>query len=265
MVAWIKEQWKQIRGHVKFRLVELAGAGMIASLGAVLHKAFKNLDKEWIVFGCLFLFSALTLFLILRRQQRPDYPSALGRYRATASSMPPPPMIASPQPGIDITILELVIQRKPSPFGGFGGLGGNQGYSVFLSLRLTNHDHTPVAIVGWELEIIFNSVRKGYLNTPTGINVVATKTSFTSVTMKGSTPFTITQIDVADGTTVLTIGKPHTGWIRFETYSWEGKDNPTGGQLVLSLRDSLKREHVGTFDAQPYIDKYEVVAMDEPS
>lgn len=72
MSNWISEQWRQIRGHLKYDLlrtlvIAAAGSGVIAASGTMLHKRFSGLDSDWFVFGSLFGCSLLLFLLSLFR------------------------------------------------------------------------------------------------------------------------------------------------------------------------------------------------------
>jgi hypothetical protein len=73
-MPWFRDQWIQIRGNLKYdilrSLIVVGGAGMIATVGALLSKAFHSVDQQWFVFGGLFLFSALVFILGLRRPRQ---------------------------------------------------------------------------------------------------------------------------------------------------------------------------------------------------
>jgi hypothetical protein len=72
MASWVADQWKQIRGHVKYELIRaavfaLAGSGVIAASSAMLHKRFQGVGSDWFVFGAIFCCSLLVLALSLFR------------------------------------------------------------------------------------------------------------------------------------------------------------------------------------------------------
>ena len=72
MASWLADQWKQIRGHVKYELIRaavfaLAGSGLIAAGGAMLHKRFQGVGSDWFVFGAIFCCSLLVLALSMFR------------------------------------------------------------------------------------------------------------------------------------------------------------------------------------------------------
>jgi hypothetical protein len=72
MASWLVDQWKQIRGHLKYELLRtvalfLAGSGIIAACGEMLHKRFQGVDSDWFVFGAIFCCSLLVFALSLLR------------------------------------------------------------------------------------------------------------------------------------------------------------------------------------------------------
>jgi len=72
MANWLDDQWKQIRGHLKYDILRtailfLAGSGIIAACSGMLHKRFQGLDSDWIVFGAIFCCSFLVFALSLCR------------------------------------------------------------------------------------------------------------------------------------------------------------------------------------------------------
>ena len=72
MASWIADQWKQVRGHVKYELMKegvlyLAGSGIIAACGALLHKKFQGVSSDWFVFGAILCCSILVFLLTLFR------------------------------------------------------------------------------------------------------------------------------------------------------------------------------------------------------
>jgi hypothetical protein len=72
MASWLSDQWKQIRGHVKYEVLKavvlaLAGSGIIAALGAILHRVFQGINADWFVFGAIFCCSFLVFVIALLR------------------------------------------------------------------------------------------------------------------------------------------------------------------------------------------------------
>jgi hypothetical protein len=72
MGSWLADQWKQIRGHVKYELIKfavlaLAGSGIIAASSAMLHKGLQGVSSDWFVFGAIFCCSLLVFALSLFR------------------------------------------------------------------------------------------------------------------------------------------------------------------------------------------------------
>jgi phosphate/sulfate permease len=68
MTDWLSDQWKQIRGHVKYEMLRLAigalvGSGIIAALVAFLQKTFHGVSAAWFIFGSIFL-CCLLVFLV---------------------------------------------------------------------------------------------------------------------------------------------------------------------------------------------------------
>jgi hypothetical protein len=72
MARWLVDQWRQIRGHLKYELLRtavlfLAGSGIIAACGGMLHKRFQGVDSDWFVFGAIFCCSLLVFVLSMLR------------------------------------------------------------------------------------------------------------------------------------------------------------------------------------------------------
>lgn len=72
MTRWIIEQWKQIRGNLKYEVLRtsvtaVAGSGIIAATSAMLHKKFEGVDSQWFIFGAIFCCALLVFVLSLIR------------------------------------------------------------------------------------------------------------------------------------------------------------------------------------------------------
>jgi hypothetical protein len=70
MAHWLSDQWKQIRGHVKYEflragILALAGSSIIAASGALLRKVFYGVNAEWFVFGSVLLCSLFVFIVAL--------------------------------------------------------------------------------------------------------------------------------------------------------------------------------------------------------
>lgn len=79
MANWFSDQWRQIRGHVKYEvlrsvIIALGGSGIIAALGTMLHKAFHGINGDWFLFGSIFCCSALVFTIALVRLTRKPAP-----------------------------------------------------------------------------------------------------------------------------------------------------------------------------------------------
>jgi hypothetical protein len=79
MASWLADQWKQVRGHVKYEVLRAAvlavtGSGIIAAGGEMLHKRFQGVDSEWFVFGAIFCCSLLVFVVsLLRLASKPSH------------------------------------------------------------------------------------------------------------------------------------------------------------------------------------------------
>jgi hypothetical protein len=86
---WFSDQWKQIRGNVKYEVLRffvivLGGSGIIAALGTMLHKAFLGINADWFIFGGVFTCSVLVFSIALFRpalKTAPEEPSNPDRVR----------------------------------------------------------------------------------------------------------------------------------------------------------------------------------------
>lgn len=66
---WLSEQWKQIRGNLKWEVIKwiaqpIAASSLLGALYVLLQK-LRNLTWDWWVFGALFIVSLLLLLLLL--------------------------------------------------------------------------------------------------------------------------------------------------------------------------------------------------------
>lgn len=75
MVDWITEQWKQIRGNLKWDLLKLVGAAMLTGMWALLQRA-RHLPADVYGYAVLFLGSFLAFMYLGRNQRSTKHPES---------------------------------------------------------------------------------------------------------------------------------------------------------------------------------------------
>lgn len=237
MSNWFTEQWKQIRGNLKYELVRqvfltLGGATLIATVGAVLQSVFSNVDKIWFVFGGLFVFSCLIFILGLRRPNEHSGQEGTAPQTATIAERDKPTVDP-----VHVEILEVL----------FSGAPFDTNCRILMNLRITNRNSDEFVITNWELTVLINGfgVRHAAHHRP------VPESWFIKRQGRGSELGH--RFNPGDLLPRFEKGMPIAGWILFEYYTAEACSFPYNAGFKISMRDSLGHEHVGMKPPAAYV------------
>ena len=237
MSNWIAEQWKQIRGNLKYELLRLVfltlgGATLIATMGAVLQRAFGNADKIWFVFGGLFVFSCLIFILGLRRPDKHSGQESTAPQSATIVDRDKP--TADP---VHIEILEVL----------FSGATFDTYCYILINVRITNRNSDQFVITKWELTVLINGsgVTHAAHHRPVPPSYFIKRQDRESKLEHCFNP--------GDNLPRFEKGIPVVGWVFFLYTTADRCSFPYNAGFKLTTYDSLGKEHVGMKPPAAYV------------
>src|SRR6266403_89797 len=236
MFEWIRRQWIDIKGNLKWDLITWAiasTAGVTIAAGVALWQAIKHAPVDRYLFLALFLASATLFFYLCNR-----FIPRGGLSNPTESKISSSPLISLQEvpvdprrPNLKGQVFEILFYVEKQPL--------LYDIELLVHLQVVNHGEQEVSITEWklELEVGGKSTECEEAEIPADWRVVRREGWRAEVLEepkdKLSTP-----------TEPLRKGVPRIGWINFKWEAFGRALAPHNAKFTLKAVDALGGEHV---------------------
>lgn len=258
--AWLVDQWRDVRGNVKFALgmslLTAGGAVVLRKVSALTH-GLTTAQQQTLLTLFIVMFAAIlavAAWAILATKRADESDSKYLRILA------PPPSLISVTPvalperphaladtDFNVEILEVLFRRQ-------GGLFlGNSTWYLLLRVRLTNRGPVEPTVHDWQLHASIGRQfsRDGRIaEIPTSWYIERTTAGKPPAREEIGRP----TLDELARNEEFRRGKSKTGWVLFEMYTQANAAAPLNAEFTLTIVDSMGSSHVGTLEPQLYIE-----------
>lgn len=276
MWPWLRNQWNDIKGNVKFALLVFllggSGGGIVTWLTALTH-GLQRWQQVTIValFTVLFFCTIAALFWALGARSKAaaaatiSEPPPIVPSRALIS--PPPRLsdIVAPRPApaketnLIVEILEVLFRKQGDLF-----LSGGGNWFVVTNVRVTNRAAVEPTITSWKLRVAVGAQVSEASPAPVPDEWVIERreSSYGSKTTVEAIPRPT--LDILAANEEFKRGKPKTGWVAFKLWTSDYRTvAPYNAELTIEVTDSMGNTHSGLWPAQFYVETGSVVYREQ--
>jgi hypothetical protein len=264
MREWFGEQWKQIRGHVKFEAVKIVvvfaiTGGVSTVIALVLHwvQRVRHAPQQdvlgYVILGVL-IFCALLLCVVLVLVLRVGATNQESAPKDDIPSQEQLKEIFPPRP-VDLAAEIFTLFFRASDTWG--------SYEVFFNLRIVNRGQQKATVTDSRIVVIVGEEEPQH---GTQIPIPGTF----HIRAKADSIFDTTPVDTPltpriSMDHVYETGVPHAGWMAFSVSGWGTTAFPYNARFLLKLTDSFGGEH--WFERVPLFYRFqgEIIQVEPPS
>src|SRR6266851_4896821 len=236
MFRWLRRQWADIKGHLKWDLIKwsiASTAGVTIAAGVALWQAIKHAPVDRYLFGVLF-FGSATLFFYLSNRLIPRGVLFNPAESGTGSS----PLVSLPEAAVDprnpnlkghIYEVLFYVDRQPLL----------SDIELLLHLEIVNHGEQEVSIMEWKLELGVGeaSMDCEEAEIPADWRIFRREGWGPEVSEEPKDKLTTP-------TEPLRKGVPRIGWVNFKWAPFGRALAPHNAKFTLKAVDALGGEHV---------------------
>lgn len=262
---WVRRQWDDIKGNVKFWLLSTILAGVAAGGTWAVTRVERLIHDLPPPERTMLLAVYIATFAALLAAVAWAVASSWMKHRIGAGapvapvSLPAPPSIVPSRLPKDIDlhveVKELLFRRK----GGFMVMGS---FYVLVNMRVTNrgHGHTEPSAIDWKLDLSIGDAYHGHgkvVPVPASWRLERQVDGSTTTEDIGRP-----SLDEMMQSTPFRKGTPISGWVLFEVFEFQSAALPPYNATVeVTIVDSMGNEHNGVRGSGLYIEFAKIVSV----
>ena len=247
-LKWLREQWNDVKGNVKFWLLTTIIAALVAAgswtatrVEKIIHE-LPSQQREVLLGVYAFMFAsviATSAWAVASSKAKRTTPPI---------AITPPPLLPMPPPShpkdvdLHIEIKEVLFTPKTD----FMAMGS---FYVLINLRITNRGQgsTEPAAIDWKLDL---SVADSYYGQ--GKVAAIPPTWQIERSSKGGAPVSLEEVSAPSLDRVMQATQfkratPCAGWVLFDVFEFQSSALPPyNAMLHVTITDSMGNEHVAT-------------------